>query len=71
MTLAVQAVVELFMYVKHEKELHREILAFSISHDDKNVRISGHYALINGTETTFYRHPVHKFDFTALDGRDK
>ncbi|SLM35829.1 hypothetical protein LPUS_05202 [Lasallia pustulata] len=71
MTLAVRAVVELYRYVKREKELHGEILAFSISHDDENVRIYGHYALINGTETTFYRHPVHEFAFTALDGRDK
>ena len=33
MTLAVRGIVELFRLVKREKELHREILAFSISHD--------------------------------------
>jgi len=45
-TLAVRGVVELYRAVKREKELHREILAFSISHDDCNVRIYGHYAIV-------------------------
>ncbi|KAK3167868.1 hypothetical protein OEA41_004314 [Lepraria neglecta] len=71
MTLAVRGVVELYRTVKREKELHREILAFSISHDHSTVRIYGHYAIIVEDKTTFYRHPIHKFDFTALDGRDK
>jgi hypothetical protein len=59
------------MLVKREKELHREILAFSISHDHRTVRIYGHYPIIKGNETTFYRHPIHTFDFTALDGKEK
>ena len=71
MTIAVRAVVELFKLVKREKELHREILAFSISHDHEAVRIYGHYPIINGDETTFYRHPIRKFDFTELDGKEK
>jgi hypothetical protein len=33
MTLVVRGVVELFRLVKREKELRREILAFSVSHD--------------------------------------
>jgi len=71
MTLAVRAVVELFRLVKREKELDREILAFSISHDHDVVRIFGHYPVIEATKTTFYRHPIHKFSFTALEGKDK
>ena len=71
MTVAVRAVVELYKAVKREKELHREILAFSISHDHSSVRIYGNYAVIDENKTTFYRHPIHKFDFTALDGKDK
>ena len=71
MTLALRGVVELFKLVKREKELDREILAFSISHDHSSVRIYGHYPLIEKDKTTFYRHPIHKFDFTALDGQDK
>jgi hypothetical protein len=71
MTLAVRAIVELFRYVGREKELDREILAFSISHDHRIVRIYGHYAEINGREQKYYRHPIHTFDFTALDGKEK
>ncbi|OAF59173.2 hypothetical protein VC83_04387 [Pseudogymnoascus destructans] len=71
MTMAVRGIVELFRLVKREKELHREILAFSISHDHSSVRIYGHYPLIDGKQTTFYRHSIHKFDFTALEGKEK
>ncbi|KAF1996556.1 hypothetical protein P154DRAFT_537919 [Amniculicola lignicola CBS 123094] len=70
-TLAVRAVVELFRLVKREEEIHRDILAFSVSHDHRSVRIYGHYAVIDGAGTSFYRHPIHTFDFTALDGKDR
>jgi len=71
MTVAVRALVELFRFVGREKELHREILAFSISHDHRSVRIYGHYPVIEGDKTTFYRHPIRTFDFTEQDGREK
>lgn len=71
MTLAVRGVVELFRLVKREKELHREIIAFSVSHDHRSVRIYGHYPIIDDKKTIFYRHPIHTFDFTALDGKEK
>ncbi|KAK5189113.1 hypothetical protein LTR96_010894 [Exophiala xenobiotica] len=71
MTLAVRGVVELFRLVKREQELHREILAFSISHDNETVRIYGHYPVIEGKKTTFYRHPIDKVSFTRLDGKEK
>ena len=71
MTLAVRGVVELFKLVKREKELHREILAFSISHDSESVRIYGHYSMIEDQKTSFYRHTIRKFDFTEQDGKEK
>lgn len=71
MTLAVRGVVGLFRMVNREKELHRKILAFSLSHDHRMVRIYGHYPIIDGEKTTFYRHPIHEFSFTALDGKEK
>lgn len=71
MTAAVRSVVELYKAVKREKELNREILAFSISHDHSAVRIYGHYAVINDSKITFYRHPIKKFDFTSEEGADK
>ena len=71
MTVAVRGVVKLYKAVKHEKELHREILAFSILHDHRSVRIYGHYAIIKEEKTTFYCYSIHEFSFTALDGKDK
>ena len=35
------------------------------------MRIYGHYPIIEGKDTTYYRHPIHTFDFTALDGKEK
>jgi len=70
-TLAVRGIVELFRLVKREKEIYREILAFSISYDHTSARIYGHYPVIEGTQTSFYRHTIHKFDFTALEGKEK
>jgi hypothetical protein len=70
-TMAVRGVVELLRLIKREKELHREILTFSVSHDHRTVRIYSHYPVIDGNKTTFYRHPIHKFSFTALDGKKK
>ncbi|ESZ92435.1 hypothetical protein SBOR_7194 [Sclerotinia borealis F-4128] len=71
MTLAVRGIVELFKLVGREEELHREILAFSISHDHQIVRIYGHYPVIDGKQTTFYRHPIHQFFLTAINGKDR
>jgi hypothetical protein len=71
MIIAISAVVELFRYVKREKELDREILAFSISHDHESVRIYDHYSLVDDEKTTFYRHSIRKFDFTEQDKREK
>ncbi|EJT69043.1 hypothetical protein GGTG_13440 [Gaeumannomyces tritici R3-111a-1] len=71
MTLAVRAIVELFRAVEREREVHRQILAFSVSHDRRSVRIYGHYPVIAGKDTKYYRHPIRAFSFTTLDGKDK
>ncbi|OAT02939.1 uncharacterized protein BDCG_08734 [Blastomyces dermatitidis ER-3] len=71
MTLSVRGVVELFKLVGREEEANREILAFSISHDHRTVRMYGHYAVIEGDKTSFYRHPIKTFDFTSEEGKDK
>ncbi|KAF9740487.1 hypothetical protein PMIN01_00026 [Paraphaeosphaeria minitans] len=61
----------LFRLAGRENELHREVNGFSISHSDVHVRIWGHYAVIDGNDVKFYRHPIRKFDFTELDGKEK
>ncbi len=69
--VAANAVVELYRLVSRQDELNQKILTFSISHDNEAVRIYGHYALINGKDTSFYRHHIKKFDFTSEDGKEK
>ncbi|KAI9682367.1 MAG: hypothetical protein M1817_000421 [Caeruleum heppii] len=70
-SVAINAVVELYRAVARQDELHRKILAFSISHDNETVRIYGHFVLIDGKDTSFYRHSIKKFDFTSEDGKEK
>lgn len=71
MTLAARGIVELFRLVKRESEVHRKIISFSVSHDHRSVRIYGYYPVINGNDTKYYRHPIHEFSFTALDGKER
>lgn len=71
MAVAVWGIVELFKLGKKESKLHGELLTFSISHDHRAVRLYGYYPIINGGQINIYRHPIHTFDITALDGKDK
>ncbi|PHH67711.1 hypothetical protein CDD82_1181 [Ophiocordyceps australis] len=71
MTLAVRGIVKLFRAVNLEDEVNRKILAFSVSHDHQSVRIYGHYPVITAKDIKYYRHPIRKFDFTELDGKEK
>ena len=71
MTLAVRGVVELFRLVGRVEEVHREVLAFSIEHDQKTVMIWGHYPAIDGDKTTYWRHAIRGFLFTDSDGAEK
>ncbi|KAH7157795.1 hypothetical protein B0J13DRAFT_650443 [Dactylonectria estremocensis] len=71
MTLAVRGVAELFRMVKREHEIHRQILAFSISHDHQTVCIYGYYLVIDREVIKYYRHPIRTFNFTELEGKEK
>ncbi|KAL8656636.1 MAG: hypothetical protein Q9226_002606 [Calogaya cf. arnoldii] len=71
MTLAVRGIVTLFRLVDRAKELHRRVLAFSLSHDNEVVRIYGHYPVIEGDKTTYWRYPMRKYDFTERKGRER
>jgi hypothetical protein len=71
MTVAIRGVVELFRLAKREHEVHREILAFSVSHNDRDVMLYGHYPVVDKQKTTFYRHPIHAFSILALEGKEK
>lgn len=54
----------LFRLVGRENELHQEINGFSISHSDVDVRIWGHYAVIDGKDVKFYRHSIAEFNIS-------
>lgn len=71
MTLAVRAVALLYQVAGCEKQVHRKVLAFSISHDHRNVRIYGHYPVFHGKSIEYYRHMIDSFDITARGGKEK
>ena len=70
-SIAVNTIVQLYKKVNRQEEVNRKVLAFSISHDNTTVRIYGHYPVINGDTTKFYRYPIRKFDFTDRYGEEK
>ena len=47
---------------KHFESLLGKILVYSISCDQKNARLYGHYALVEGEKWTYYRHHIANFD---------
>lgn len=71
MTVAMNAVVQLFKGVRREREVRRRILSFSYSHDHESVRIWGHYPVINVGKVTFRRHSFRKFHLTERKGLEK
>ena len=72
-SVAANAIVELFRdpAVSRARELHREILVFSISHDHVSVKIHGHYACIEGDKVTLHRHLIRSFDLRDQNGKEK
>ncbi|KAK1809555.1 hypothetical protein LTR12_016089 [Friedmanniomyces endolithicus] len=62
MTLAVRGVVELLRRAKREKDVDREILAFSISHDHSTVRSYGHYQEDGKEKWTAYKFMKNVYD---------
>ena len=68
-SIAIKAVVELYRKVSRAHELDHKILAFSISHTHRMVRIHGHYACTTGAKTRYFRHLLHSSDFIILNGK--
>lgn len=69
MNFALKVLVVFFKWIKREKELNRKIFIFFVSHDHRFVKIYDHYFVIENDKITFYRHSIHTFDFTTLDGK--
>jgi len=70
-SIAVNALIQLHRASSRAEELDGQVLAFSISHDSCMVKIHGHYAQVKDEKTFFYRHLIHSFDFTALQGKER
>lgn len=47
---------------KKMDNLMEQILVFSISHDQQDVRLWGHYAIVQQGKWTYYRYRIKKFD---------
>lgn len=71
MTVAIRGVVELFRAVDRLDEINQRILGFSVSHDRSFVQIHAHYPVISGQDVKYYTHALHKFDITAMRGRER
>ena len=54
---------------KQFQSLLGKIVVYSISHDQKDARLYGHYALVEEEKWTYYRHHIRKFDI-AHEERD-
>jgi hypothetical protein len=63
-TVALRGLFELFRLVGRERELHEQVNGFSVSHSDENVRIWGHFVVLDGTNFSCYRVPIAKFDIS-------
>ena len=49
---------------KKADSLNGQVLVFSISHDQQDARLYGHYAIVQGEKWTYYRYRIRKFDLT-------
>ncbi|KAI9793121.1 MAG: hypothetical protein M1816_001019 [Peltula sp. TS41687] len=71
-SFAVNAIITLYNAVGRKMELHRKILAFSLSHDHDNIRIYGHYALLDQVDgTAFHRYLIRRFSILDQEGKDR
>lgn len=70
-SIILRGLYSLFQLVGREKELHQQINGFSISHNDKEVRVWGHYAVIDGKDVKFYRHLISMFVFAPSGEGDQ
>ena len=54
--IAARAIVSFFRIAGREKDLHRRIVCWSISHNNRSVLIYGYYTVIDSEHTSYYTH---------------
>lgn len=71
-SVASNAVIQMYQKISAADELHGRILVFSVSHNQRVVKVFGHYAMIDGDKATFYRHRLFETDLkTDAGNRNK
>ena len=68
-SIAAKTVVQLYQAISRQDELDRQVLCFSVSHDHRLATIYAHYAVMDGTDTSFYRRRIRNTLLT--EGRDR
>ncbi|KAJ9611864.1 uncharacterized protein PV06_11220 [Exophiala oligosperma] len=58
MTVALRGIVDVFRKANRASEVHRRALGYSISHDDRSVRIYAHYPEVDGENTLYFRETI-------------
>lgn len=71
MTLAVCAIVELFVLLIAKVRSYDRSRPFQSLMIMEPVGIYGRYPALDGKEINYHRHPIRKFDFTELDGKER
>ena len=72
-SMAVNAIIQLYRVLGDDQasRLSRQILVFSVSHDNERVKIYGHYAVVEGAKTTYYRYPIESFTLNFHEGQGR
>lgn len=52
---------------KKLESLNGQVLVFSVSHDQEDARLYGHYARVQGEKWSYYHYRIRKFDLTVYD----
>ncbi|KAJ9653655.1 hypothetical protein H2198_007166 [Neophaeococcomyces mojaviensis] len=71
MTVALRGLVDVYRQVGRPADLHRKVLGFSISHNEKLAYIYAHYPEIDGDRTTYYRDLLEVVSFWSDAGRKR
>lgn len=71
-TIALRGLVRLLRATNREMEAHRQTLFFSLSHNNNQATIYGHYPVIEKENTYYYRHTISQhFLFGNNGGADR
>ena len=74
-SMAVNAIVQLFRALDGDQasQFSGQVLVFSISHDNERVKLYGHFAVIQGEQTMFYRYFIASFvlNYEESQGRKR